>query len=216
MKNNTVSIAPEVEKVASGARGSFVLAVKNGTNQDLLFSPENILATTKNSKDGSISALKVFTYNELVEEEETRQAWAAFGAALQGAADQMNAANAGYSNTYGTYSGSAYSNYGTSAYGYGTYSSSTYDYGAVQAAQSTAQAQSDARMARLRSEGEANLRQLAATILKKQTVFPGSWHGGLAEIQLPEITEDYQTIDVVVDVGGEEHTFIFAQQKIDD
>jgi len=123
VKQSTVAIAPETDTVKSGQRDNFVVAVNNGTNHEILFSTDDV--TTYFKTNGQKSALKVFSYDELVAEEKKRQAWAAVAAALQGAADSMNAANAGYSNTYGTYSGSAYSSYGTSAYGYGTYSGTT-------------------------------------------------------------------------------------------
>jgi len=160
-------------------------------------------------------ALKVFSYDELVAEEKKRQAWAAVAAALQGAADSMNAANAGYSNTYGTYSGSAYSSYGTSAYGYGTYSGTTYNYAAAQAAQNAAQANSEARFARLQAEGEANLSSLSARILKKETIFPKAWHGGIVKVELPDVSDQPQEIEFAVNVGGEIHEFRFTQVKVE-
>lgn len=212
IKQNTVAIAPDTDTITSGQRGEFVLAVNNGTNNDILFSTDNVAAHV--TTNGQLIALKVFSYEELVAEEKERQAWAAVAAALQGTADSMNAANAGYSNTYGTYSGSAYSNYGTSAYGYGSYSSTTYNYAAAQAAQNAAQASSEARFARLEAEGEANLRNLGARILKKETIFPGAWHGGIIKVQLPEVSEQPQEFMLVIDVAEESHTFKFMQEKI--
>lgn len=213
VKQSTVAIAPETDTVTSGQRGNFVIAVNNGTNHEILFSTEDVTAYSKTN--GQRLALKVFSYDELVAEEKKRQAWAAVGAALQGAADSMNAANAGYSNTYGTYSGSAYSSYGTSAYGYGTYSSTTYNYAAAQAAQNTAQANSEARFARLQAEGEANLSSLSARILKKETIFPEAWHGGIVKVELPAVSDQPQVIELVVNVGGEIHEFRFTQEKVE-
>lgn len=213
VKQNTVAIAPEAEIVTSGQRGNFAIAVKNGTNSDILFSTDDVIAHSR--INGQVTLLKVFSYDELVAEEKKRQAWAAVAAALQGAADSMNAANAGYSNTYGTYSGSAYSSYGTSAYGYGSYSSTTYNYGAAQAAQNSAQANSEARFARLQAEGEENLSNLSARILKKETIFPGAWHGGIVKIELPNVSEVPQQIELVVNVGGEKHEFRFTQKKVE-
>ena len=206
-------MAPDTETVTSGQRGDFVIAVNNGTSDDILFSTEDISATAEVS--GQLTTLKVYSHEELVAEETKRQAWAAVAAALQGAADSMNAANAGYQNTYGTYSGSAYSNYGTSAYGHGSYSSTTYNYGAAQAAQNAAQANSEARFSRLEAEGRENLRNLSSTILKKETIFPGAWHGGIVKVQLPEVTEQAQQIDLVINVAGEIHDFKFKQIKVD-
>jgi hypothetical protein len=158
--------------------------------------------------------LKVFSYDELVAEEKKRQTWAAVAAALQGVSDSMNAANAGYSHTYGTYSGSAYSNTGKSAYGYGSYSSTTYNYAAAQAARNAAEAKSEARFARLDAEGRENLRNLSSTILKKETIFPSAWHGGIVKVTLPKVAEQPQEIDLVVDVAGEKHKFRFMEEKV--
>lgn len=213
VKLSTVAIAPETDTVTSGQRGSFVVAVNNGTNHEILFSTDDVTAYFK--INGQRSALKVFSYDELVAEEKKRQAWAAVGAALQGVADSMNAANAGYSNSYGTYSGSAYSNYGTSAYGYGTYSSTTYNYATAQAAQNAAQANSETRFARLQAEGEATLSNLSARILKKETIFPGAWHGGIVKLEFPNVSEVPQEIELVVNVGEETHEFRFTQEKVE-
>jgi hypothetical protein len=212
IKQNTVAIAPKNETVTSGQRGDFVIAVNNGTSQDILFSTENITASV--NKNGQLTILKVFSYDELVAEEKRRQTWAAVAAALQGVSDSMNASNAGYSHTYGTYSGSTYTNNGKSAYGYGSYSSTTYNYAAAQAARNAAQANSEARFARLNTEGRENLRNLSSTILKKETIFPSAWHGGIVKIELPKVAEQPQEIYFVVDVAGEKHELKFMEEKV--
>lgn len=65
------------------------------------------------------SALPVMTYADRVKEEKRSQMWAAVGAGFAAAANSMNAANAGYSSTYGNYSGTATAR----AYGSGGYAS---------------------------------------------------------------------------------------------
>ena len=212
IKQNSVVVAPDTETVTSGQRGDFVIAVNNGTSQDILFSTEDVTASA--NTNGQLTALKVFSYDELIAEEKNRKTWAAVAAALQGVGDSMNAANAGYSKTYGTYSGSAYSNYGKSVSGYGSYSSTTYNYAAAQAARNTAQANSEARFARLDAEGRENLKNLSSTILKKETIFPGAWHGGIVKVDLPEVVEQPQEIKLFVNVAGEHHEFKFTQEKV--
>lgn len=213
IKQNTVALAPNTETVTSGQRADFVIAINNGTSQDILFSTDDITATA-NTK-GQLTTLKVFSYDELVAEEKNRRAWEAVAIALQGAAESMNAANAGYSNTFGTYSGSTHSNYGTKTYSSGSYSSTTYNYAAAQAARNAAQANSEARLARLEAEGRENLKNLSSTILKKETIFPAAWHGGLIKVALPEVAEQPQDIKFVVNVVGEQHEFNFTQEKLD-
>jgi hypothetical protein len=212
-KANVVVIAPQAEKTRSGERANFTVAVKNETQNEILFSTENVSAFKKDAKTGDLVALKVYSYEELVNEEKRRQAWAAVAAALQGMSEAMNASNAGYSTTRGTYSGSAYSSSGASAYGYGSYYGTTYNSGAAQAAQDAARARSDARISNLQSEGEANLRHLASTILKKQTIFPGQWHGGAINVEMPPLDEAPQTIEFLVDVGDEKHLFTFKREQ---
>jgi len=90
-----------------------------------------------------------------------------------------------------------------------------YNYAAAQAAQNTAQANSEARFARLQAEGEATLRNLSARILKKETIFPEAWHGGIVKVELPNVSEEPQEIELIVNVGGEKHEFRFTQEKVE-
>lgn len=214
VKLNTVAVTPNSDRVKSGGRGDFTIAVNNGSTADILFSTEDINA--QSSSGGHAEPLKVYSYDELVAEEKKRQAWAAFAVALAGAANSISAANAGYSHTYGTYSGSAYGSNGTSAYGYGSYSSTTYNYAAAQAAQNAVQADTDARFAELAEQGQANLSRLRSTILKKETIFPGDWHGGVVEVAMPRVSDTPQEIRLDVNVGGEPHEFIFTLKKAQD
>ena len=98
---------------------------------------------------------------------------------------------------------------------YGSYSSTTYNYAAAQATRNTAQANSEARFARLESEGRENLQNLSSTILKKETIFPGAWPGGIVKVELPEVVEQPQDIRLVVTVVGERHEFKFTQEKVE-
>ncbi|NTV47940.1 MAG: hypothetical protein HGB11_15790, partial [Chlorobiales bacterium] len=73
---------------------------------------------------------------------------------------------------------------------------------------------SEARFARLDAEGRENLKNLSSTILKKETIFPGAWHGGIVKVDLPEVVEQPQEIKLVVNVDGEHHEFKFTQEKV--
>lgn len=208
---NTVAVTPRSNRIKSGDQGAFVIAVHNGLTNDLVFSTENVSAS--DTVNGRVEALHVYTYDQLVAQEKRRQAWAAFAVALAGATDSINAANAGYSHTYGTYSGSAYASNGVSAYGYGNYSSTTYNYAAAQAAQNVANANTSARFAALAEQGQENLRALSSAILKKQTVFPGTWYGGVVMVSLPSVTSTRQQVRLDVEVGGEHHEFLYNLEK---
>ena len=213
-KENIVAIAAKEKTVSGNARLEFIVAVNNMTSDEVVFSTDNISATANNLESPDSVDLHVYSYEELVREEEKSRTWQAIGAALSGAVDSMNAANAGYSNTYGNYSGSTYSNYGTSYNTYGTYSATTYDYGAAQAAQNAANSKMNAEMSRIGAEGKAALNELSATILKTQTVFPGEWYGGVVQVDAPSGTPAESKVDLLVTFGDDEHTFCFNRIKI--
>lgn len=224
-----------------------MLAVSNGTKQDVLFSTEDISAValipnvekleeeSANNKEDEGSKkepsvtdaeqalkkhkalphdavdLKIFTYEELVDEEERRAALQAFAVALGGVGRSMQASNAGYQSGYGTYN--AYSPSGGSAFG--SYNYSSYNYAAAQAAQSAAQAETDLEMSNAMANSEANLRHLRNTILKKHTLLPGETHGGIVQIQMPELSNNLAEVPVLltVKVGKEEHQFYYQFTK---
>lgn len=206
MKKNIVIVTPLEEKFPSDQRGDFLIEVKNGSRHDFLFSTDNISAKSTDPESSGEISLKIFSYEDLVKEEQDRQTWAAVAAALQGVSDSVQAQNAGYSKTYGTYT------YGTS--GYGSYSSSTYNYAEAQAAQSQANADSDARFARIEEEGRTNMRDLSSTVLKKETIFPNAWYGGIVKIKSPTVTEVLGKLTMTIVVGHETHVFNFTYSKI--
>lgn len=213
-KKHTVAIALQSETIRSGHRANFIIGVRNGGEDDIVFSTGNIAITMSGSKDrAKTNSLKVYSYEDLVKEEKKRQAWAALATAIGAVGDSLSAASAGYSHTYGSYSGSAYSSYGTSAYGHGTYSATTYNPGAAQAAQNAAQTKSAAQFAQIQEEGRATLQALASTILKKQTIFPGEWHGGVVKVRMPRVRKAPTEFVVKINVDGEEHLFQFKQTK---
>jgi hypothetical protein len=84
----------------------------------------------------------------------------------------MSAANAGYTRTYGTYSGSSYGTYSGGLNGtynsntMGTYAATTYDPAKAYAAQAINNAQTAANMAAIQAQGQQRLNELQNTILK--------------------------------------------------
>ena len=211
IKRHTVSISPEESVIRVGQRGAFVVVVRNSGTDEFVFSTDDIAAAA--AGPGTTGPLKVFSYEELVAEERRRQAIVAFGAALQGAGEAMSASSAGYTRSTGTYSGTAYTSKGTTVTSSGTYTGNTYDFAAAQAAQNAAAARSSQRFAQIEAEGRASLSALSSAILKKQTVMPGEWHGGVVRVQLPALQESPVDFLVTVNVGGESHTFKFRQMK---
>lgn len=137
--------------------------------------------------------------------------------ALNGAAQSINAANAG--NTYhsGTYNTSYYgNNTGYIGSGYGSYSGYSYNPAASFQAQAAVNAQTQASMANIEAQTANSLNELSATILKKSTVFPQSIYGGyitLEKLPAPETTSE---IVIKISFAGEEHEFIFEHTKVTD
>lgn len=195
-KENAVTMAVKEETVSSSDRLEFIVAVNNLTAEEIVFSTENISAVGSNLGNGEEVDLHVYSYDELVAEEKKNQTWQAIAVALGGIGDSMNAANAGYSNTYGTYS------------------ATTYDYGAAQAAQNAADAKTNAEMARTRVEGKAALEELSSTILKMHTVFPGEWHGGTVQVDAPGGTSLESKVDIFIKFGEDNHSFYFSRVKV--
>jgi len=212
-KNHTVAISLESSIIDSDV-ANFIVAVKNEAGKDIVFSTENMSAMFYDADSRSKMDLKIFNYEELVYQENEKQKWAKFGAALQGLSESMNAANAGHSYTSGTVFGSAYTNTGTTIHGSGFYSSHTYDQGAAAAAQANANARSQERFDRLNAEGKANLDKLSSNILKKQTISPGNWHGGIVKIQIPQIKNKTNSLAININIANEIHSFAFTQEKI--
>ncbi len=206
LKKNIVIVTPLEDKFSSEQRGDFLIEVKNGLRRDFVFSTDNISAKSTDSESSGEIPLKIFSYEDLVKEEKDRETWETVSAAVQGVSDSIQAQNAGYSKTYGTYT------YGTS--GYGSYSSSTYNYAEAQAARNQAEADSDARFARIVDEDQTNMHDLSSTVLKKETIFPKSWYGGIVKIKLPTITETPGKLTITIEAGDEHHVFNFTYSKI--
>jgi hypothetical protein len=204
-KSHLVMLRANNRLLKSGSRPVFTLVVRNQGHKPETLYESGITASQQAA--GKPAAIRVFRYDELVKEEETRQAWAAFGTALAAAGRSMSAANAGYVNTTGTYD-----SYGYGGATYGTYQATTYDPVRAQLAQQAADAQTTQELAALRAQGEENLGRLQLTILKDNTVMPGEWYGGSIVLAPPVQSNDRSAFyTIVVNFGGEQHTFAVDQ-----
>ncbi len=205
-KRNIVMLKPNTQVLKGNARPAFTVVVRNHGTEPVTLSEASITAIQKGAKH---QTLKVYRYAELVAEEETKQAVAAFGAALAGAGRAMSASQAGYVHTTGNIN--TYGSYGSA---YGTYSATTYDPLRAQIAQQSANAQTTNDFARLRAEGEQNLTNLQQTILKDNTVLPGEWYGGTIILQPPTRASDSPTgYAILVEFDGELHEFNVSQEQ---
>jgi hypothetical protein len=64
----------------------------------------------------------------------------------------------------------------------------------------------------IKAQGEANLDNLQAVILKDHTVMPGEWYGGTVMLQSLNTPESGLSYAVAVSFGGEEHRFSVSQR----
>lgn len=204
-KQHLVMLRPNKRLVAANARPAFTIAVRNFGNQPVTLYESGVSA--QQPLGAKTAAIRVYRYDELVKEEQTRQAVAAVGAALGGFSRAYSASNAGYVNTTGSFN--AYGNRGSA---YGTYSATTYDPLRAQLAQNAASAQTASEFAMLQAQGEQNLQALEGSILKDNTVLPGEWYGGVVVLDSPTKPDQGATnYTLHIDFAGEQHVFSISQ-----
>jgi hypothetical protein len=99
-KNSLVIVRPAARQLQIGGRPVFVLAIYNRTRVPQNFLVSNVQVTQVVS--GEAVPLKVITYEQLVEEEHTRQVFAAVATGLAAGANAYSASRAGYYNSNST------------------------------------------------------------------------------------------------------------------
>lgn len=200
-KNSIVIVRPASRQFQIGGRPVFVLAIYNRTAGPEEFRVANVHVTQR--VNGEDARLKVITYEELVREEQTRQAFQAIGTGLAAAGNSMSAANAGY-----------YHANSTLYTPHGTYNVMTTGYSPTAAAiaQSNANAQNAEMINATIEQGRANMAMLERAVIKDDTLLPGEWYGGQLHIQPLISSEGQQKVySISVDVGGERHDIQVAQ-----
>lgn len=215
---NVVVVSPSPERFESNKRPTFVVSVLNRGKEALVFSTESI-QVTHNKK-----SLKVLTYAELKEEIESNRNLTAMLTALSGALRSASATGYTYNsgsystnytgnyNTYGNY-GSTYGSYSGTGTGY--YSGYTYDPAKAEAQRAAIQSETNQQIDNINTNANSALQELKQTILKKETVFPGNWHGGYIKAELLELNEkEDNTVEMTVKLNEELHRFIFTVEKI--
>lgn len=214
-ENLVTLVAPKTFE--SGGRMRIFVQVGNGSESNFLFAPAFIKAAQ--TQRGNLEGLHVYTYDELVQEERTRQMWAAIAIGMSGAANSMAAQNAGYSYTTGsyggTYSGNVYSVPGSSFGGSytGTYTAQTYNPYVARMAQQQAQAQTQEQMRTMAEYGAQAMAELGHSILRLNTVRVGQFCGGQVEVDAPVVSNDVEKLGFEVRVGEEMHRFYFRMRK---
>jgi len=201
-EKQVVMLRPATSTMRRGDRPKFVVAVYNRSKRPMELRVSDVTASQSGPQR---TAIHVYSYDELVAEVRRKQAWAAVGVALSGAAGAINAANAGYTTTYGTYSSGPYS---------GTYSATTYDAGRAYAAQSINNAETAENFAAIQAQGQQRLGELQNNILKDNTVLPGEWIGGIVVLDRPaKGADDVARYEIDVRFGDEVHSFTVNQAR---
>lgn len=200
-KKHIVMLRPNSRLVGANDRPAFTIVVKNQGR-----TPETLLESSVRASQqigNKTVPVRVFSHDELVQEEQTRQKIKTVGVALSAMSRSLNASNAGNVHTAGTVL--SHNPYGTSI---GTFTATTHDPVRAQIAQDAARRQTNDEIAQVREQGAANIQALEQTILKDNTVMPGEWIGGTVVLAPPAKRESGGSAYAIsVSFAGEQHTF---------
>ncbi|MEP9349173.1 hypothetical protein [Xanthobacter sp. KR7-225] len=196
-------IRPASRGLQPGARPVYVVGVLNATGTPITLRASDI--TVEQLIDGEPAhSLKVYSYEDLVREEQTRQVVAAI---LVGVAAGANAAAASRSGYY-TNTSQVYSRYGTA-----TVVTSGYSPTANAIAQANASYQNAQMIDAAVARGQANLANLERDVIKDNTMMPGEWYGGQVVFDPPQTTTGNQkAYRITINVGGERHEVDVSQE----
>lgn len=185
-KSKTEILAsPTAREAPLGARSALVIGIRNLSKQPVTFRLAGVAATQIGGpQDGH--DLKVFTYEELVNEERNRQIAAAIFA---GVAAGANA-------------------YGASRSSHNPYVRSWNQQIAAQQNADLAQA--------VAVQGEINLATLETTIIKDNTLMPGETYGGVLVVSPPTTSDVAQPSDyrLSITLEGDRHEFVVNQRPV--
>jgi hypothetical protein len=189
-----VMVRPASRQFKAGKRPTYVVAMNNMGGAPLQFSMANLwVGQLVNGKVAR--GLRVYKYEDLVQEERNRQVAAAVATGLAAGANAYSAANAGYYNANATVYGPR---------GSSNVSIAGYDPTARAIAQSQAAAQNDAMIASTIETGRRNLDVLEKAVIKDNTLFPGEWYGGAVQFDPPEDAAG-KNIVIRIQVGPDLH-----------
>jgi hypothetical protein len=197
-----VMVGPASRQFRAGKRPVYVVAINNMGTAPLQFSVSN-LWVGQIAGGKVVRGLRVYRYEDLVQEERNRQVAAAVVTGLTAAGNAVSAANAGYYNTNATVYGPG---------GVSNVSIRGYDPTAAAIAQSNAAAQNDAMIASTIEAGRRNLAVLEKAVLKDNTMFPGEWYGGQVQFDPPPDDGAGKTVVISIQVGPDLHQIEVAHE----
>ena len=208
LPNSIVILSSAFTEVKNGKRIDVIINVNNTSNNTFLLDTSSIEISTPN-----IGTLKVFSYDELVAEQKQKAKTAAILTAFAGAVNTMAASYSGYQTTTGTFNANTYGAYNTNTYG--NYTATTYNSAAAQQAINEANNRTTANLQNIQRTSSASLKNLKNSILKKTTMEPGMWYGGVARFDAPKLEKDENRFYTLkIKLGDDVHQFELAQQII--
>jgi hypothetical protein len=205
-QNSLVMIRPALRQFPSGTRPVFVVGIRNLTGAPLDFALRNVTVTQAAGAD--TVPMKVFSYEDLVAEEQTRQVVAALLVGVAAGANTALASQAGYRTKTTTVHSP------TGSYSYQT---TTYSPSAAVAAQNRATRQNQRMIDTAIKEGDSNLAALEREVIKDNTLMPGEWYGGTLHVQAPVDAADAtgpKRYSIAMAVGPDRHTVEVVQQGV--
>lgn len=167
--HSAITVRGSVETFSE--RATLQVIAMNGDEKPFNFGTENVTASLPVGE-----VIPVLTVSDLQREERRRRAWAAFAAGLAAANNSMEAANAGQSHSYVSFSNNTYG--GT----WGTVT--TYNAGQAYVAQLLADQQNAQIFANLADENAARLQEIKK-VIATTTIAPGGAYGGLLHFDIP-------------------------------
>ena len=203
-KNSIVIVRPARRQFARNGRPVFVVGIYNMSSGPLQFRVADVEATQTINQQAL--QLKVFTYDELVQEERNRQVAAAILTGIAAGANSYSAAQAGHYNSTSTVSTPQ-----------GTYQVNTVGFNptANAIAQSNANAQNEVMIAATIERGQQNLATLEQAVIKDDTLMPGEWYGGQLHIQpLSSEAEGPKSYSISLLVGQDRHVIDIVQTPV--
>ncbi|MFG1190995.1 hypothetical protein [Xanthobacter flavus] len=203
-KAKTVALVrPASRGLRPGARPVYVVGVFNATGAAITLKAEDI--TVEQLIDGQpVKPLKVYSYEELVREEQTRQVVTAVLVGALAGANAAVAANSGYYNS----TSRVYTPYGSA-----TVVTSGYSPTANAIAQANASYQNAQMINSAVERGQQNMAALERDVIKDNTMMPGEWYGGQVVFDPPQTsTGDQKAYRITINVGGERHEVDVAQE----
>ena len=207
LPNSTVVVSSAFNEIENGSRIDVVVNVNNTSGESFILDTSSFQISSPNT-----GPLIGHSYEQLVAEQKKKANASAALAAFAGAMDMMAASYSGYQTTTGTYSGNTYGSYGGSAYTSGTYTATTYNSAAAQQAINNATNRTTSTLQNIEQTSAATLRNLKNNIIKKTTMEPGMWYGGITRFDAPELKKDEKrTYTLVINLGGDKHSFQLNQ-----